>query len=102
MPIETPSPTSGRAKPAAEGTESSSSSEAGPASQAAPSRSRQPRLLNQAQVRRFILDTIHRTRPYLRIHRVSQEAMDRIEGWLREKIRSEVASHPSVGKTFRP
>ena len=59
-------------------------------------------LLNRSQVRTFILDTIRQTRPHLRISRVSGEALDKLEFWLREKIRKEVHSHPSVGKTFRP
>jgi len=37
----------------------------------------------------------------LRFTRVSREALDKLEYWLREKIRSEVHSHPSVGKTFK-
>jgi GTP1/Obg family GTP-binding protein len=67
-----------------------------------PRRVRQSRLLNQAQVRRFILDTIRRPRPHLRLCRVSQEALDQIETWLRQRIRAAVAGHPSVGKTFKP
>jgi len=58
-------------------------------------------LINRSEVRKFILDTFGRARPHLRMTRVSQEALDRIEYWLREKIRSEVHSHPSVGKTFK-
>ena len=58
-------------------------------------------LINRSEVRKFILDTIGRTRPCLQISRVSREALDKLEYWLREKIRNEVHSHPSVGKTFR-
>ena len=58
-------------------------------------------LINRSEVRRFILDTIGRTRPQLRLTRVSQDSLDKLESWLREKIRSEVHSRPSVGKTFR-
>ena len=64
-------------------------------------RARSGQLLNRAAVRRFILDTVSGTRPYLRITRVSQEALDQIEAWLREKIRGEVARHPSKGRTFK-
>jgi len=64
-------------------------------------RTRPSHLLNRSQVRTFILDTVRRTRPSLRISRVSGEALDKLEFWLREKIRSEVHSHPSVGKTFQ-
>ena len=63
---------------------------------------RRSSLLNKSEVRKFILDTIQRTRPHLRIRRVSREAIEALEAWLREKIRQEVHSHPSVGKTFRP
>ena len=58
-------------------------------------------LLNRAAVRRFVLDTLRRDRPYLPITRVSREALDTIEGWLREKVRAEVASHPTLGRTFK-
>jgi hypothetical protein len=58
-------------------------------------------LINRSEARKFILDTFGRTRPHLRMTRVSQEALDKLEYWLREKIRSEVHSHPSVGTTFK-
>ena len=58
-------------------------------------------LINRSEVRKFILDAFARGRPHVRISRVSGEALDRIEYWLREKLRSEVHSHPSVGKTFK-
>ena len=58
-------------------------------------------LINRSEVRKFILDAFARGRPHLRISRVSGEALDKIEYWLREKIRSEVHSQPSVGKTFK-
>ena len=63
--------------------------------------SRLSHLINRSEVRKFILDIFARDRPHLQISRVSQEALDKIEYWLREKIRSEVHSHPSVGKTFK-
>ena len=58
-------------------------------------------LINRSEVRKFILDTIGRSRPTLRISRVSGEALNQLEYWLREKIRSEIHRHPSVGKTFK-
>ena len=67
----------------------------------APSRTHSASLLNRAEVRRFILDTLGRTRLHLRITRVSREALYTPEAWLRAKIESEVHSHPSVGKTFK-
>ena len=62
---------------------------------------RRSRLLNRTEVRRFILDTLQRMRPHLGITRVSGEALDKLEFWLREKIRNEIHTHPSVGKTFQ-
>jgi hypothetical protein len=58
-------------------------------------------LLNRSEVRKFILDTMQRHRPHLGITRVSQEALEKLEYWLREKIRGEVHRHPSLGKTFK-
>ena len=58
-------------------------------------------LINRSEVRKFILDMFGRARFHLPISRVSQEALDKLEYWLREKIRSEVHSHPSVGRTFK-
>lgn len=58
-------------------------------------------LINRSEVRKFILGTLVRARPHLRMTRVSQDALEKLEYWLREKIRSEVHSHPSVGKTFK-
>lgn len=58
-------------------------------------------LINRSEVRKFILDTIQRKRPSLGINRVSGASLDKLEYWLREKIRSEVHSHPSVGQTFK-
>ena len=62
---------------------------------------RQRHLLNRSVVRRFILETLSDTRPQLGLTRVSGQALDALESWLREKIRSEVHSHPSVGRTFK-
>ncbi len=64
-------------------------------------RPRPSHLINRSEVRKFILDTFARNRPHLGISRVSAEALDRIEYWLREKLRNEVHSHPSIGKTFK-
>ena len=58
-------------------------------------------LLNRSEARKFILGTLERHRPHLGITRVSQEALEKLEYWLREKIRSEVHRHPSLGKTFK-
>ena len=67
----------------------------------APHRIRRVSLLNRAEVRRFVLDLFHTTRPPLRIARVSAETFDTLEAWLKEKIRNQVHCHPSVGKTAK-
>lgn len=64
-------------------------------------RGRSSGLINRAEVRRFILVQFESKRPQAGITRVSGEALDRIEAWLRSKLRDEVHRHPSVGKTFR-
>ena len=68
---------------------------------AGPHRTRWVSLLNRAEVRRFILDLFHSTRPTLRIVRVSAETFDTLEAWLKERIRGQVHCHPSVGKTAK-
>jgi hypothetical protein len=62
---------------------------------------RVPHLINRSETRKFILDTVQRTRPHLQLTRVSRETLDKLDHWLGEKIRNEVHSHPSVGKTFQ-
>jgi hypothetical protein len=64
-------------------------------------RTRRSSLLNRSEVRKFILDAFRTTRSHLGITRVSGEALDVLEAWLRERTRKEVHSHPSMGKTFR-
>ena len=58
-------------------------------------------LLNRSVVRRSILEAMAETRPHLGIPPVSGQALDSLEGWLRENIRNEAHNHPSVGKTFK-
>ena len=60
---------------------------------------RRPCLLNRTEVRKFILETIGKTRPGLRITRVSAETLEVIDHWLRQKLRAEVHRHPSLGRT---
>lgn len=68
---------------------------------AASHRTRRVSLLNRAEVRRFVLDLFHTTRPTLRIARVSAGTFDTLEAWLKAKIRNQVHCHPSVGKTAK-
>ena len=58
-------------------------------------------LINRAEIRRFILAHFESHRPAVGINRVSAEALDKIEFWLRNKLKDEVHRHPSVGKTFK-
>ncbi len=59
-------------------------------------------LLNQVQVRRFILEKARAMRPYWPCTRVSEEGLMRIEADLRNRIERMIECHPTVGKTFRP
>ena len=59
-------------------------------------------LLNQARVRRFILDRVKDLRPFWPCTRVSAEALADIEADLRRRLTNAIRSHPTVGKTFRP
>jgi len=65
------------------------------------SRSRSTSLINHAETRRFILAQFEKHRPQAGIVRVSGQALDQIEFWLRNKLRDEVHRHPSVAVTFK-
>ncbi len=64
-------------------------------------RTRPACLINRAETRRFILAQFDKQRPQVGITRVSGQALDQIEFWLRNKLRDEVHRHPSVGRTFK-
>ncbi len=64
-------------------------------------RVRSTSLINRAEVRRFILARFETDRSHAGITRVSKQALDQIEFWLRNKLRAEVHRHPSLGKTFK-
>ncbi len=64
-------------------------------------RSKTTSLINRAETRRFILAQFEKHRPAVGITRVSAEALDQIEFWLRNKLQDEVHRHPSVGRTFK-
>ena len=66
-----------------------------------PQRTRRPSLINRAEVRRLILDLFERNRPHAGITRISGQALDQLEAWLRARIQREVHRHPSVGRTFK-
>ena len=59
-------------------------------------------LLNRSAVKKLILQTINSTRPSLGITRVSADAFAHYEALLRNAIKNDVQTHPSVGKTFKP
>ena len=58
-------------------------------------------MIHRAEVRRLILDLFERDRPHAGITRVSRQALDQVEAWLRARIQREVHRHPSVGRTFK-
>jgi len=64
-------------------------------------RVRSTSLINRSEVRRFILALFEKNRPHTGITRVSRQALDQVEYWLRNKLRDEVHRHPSLGKTFK-
>ncbi len=64
-------------------------------------RTKSTSLINRAEVRRFVLAQFEKRRPQAGITRVSRQALDQIESWLRSKLRTEVHRHPSLGKTFK-
>lgn len=57
-------------------------------------------LLNKSKIREFALQLSQETRGG-KFTRVSSEFVDRVESKLRNLIRQEVHSHPSVGCTLR-
>lgn len=58
-------------------------------------------LLNRAETKRFILAKIQSMRPGMPLERVSGEALEWYEARLRAWIISDVAKHPTIGKTFK-
>jgi hypothetical protein len=58
-------------------------------------------LINRAEVRRLVLALFQKHRPVVGITRVSGQALDQIEAWLRSRIEAEVHRHPSVGRTLK-
>lgn len=59
-------------------------------------------LINRAATKKFILGKLKAKRPHLKFTRVSQEALDKYDAELREKIIKDIDIHPSIGKTFKP
>ena len=59
-------------------------------------------LLNQTRTRSVILLLVQKLRPGWRCTRVSPKYLQALESHLLNKIKADVHSHPSVGKTFNP
>lgn len=58
-------------------------------------------ILNQSATKKFIIAKLRSLRPGMRITRVSQDALDKLEARLRAIIVEEVERCPSIGKTFK-
>lgn len=60
-------------------------------------------LLNRSAVKKFILAQIKAMRPGMekQLTRVSIQALDDYEARLRVIIKSDIMTHPTLGKTFR-
>ncbi len=57
-------------------------------------------LLNRKAIKKYIKAKFEQDRPHLGITRVSQQAVDEIEAFLKLKIAQSIHTHPSGGKTF--
>ncbi len=58
-------------------------------------------LLNKKATRQFILGQIEHLRPFLKVSRVSKQALDQYEGRIRAMILADIKTHPTFGKTFK-
>ncbi len=57
-------------------------------------------ILNRKAIRNYIIKTCEAKRRGWQCTRVSKQAIDEIEAYLKNKIRESLHRHPSVGKTF--
>ena len=57
-------------------------------------------ILNRKAIKKCIIDTCEKSRLGWNCQRVSKQAIDEIEAFLKNKIRESVQRHPSIGKTF--
>ena len=57
-------------------------------------------ITNRAALKRFILSQVKVVRPGWDCKRVSADALDQIEGFLRFKVRESLRSQPCIGKTY--
>jgi hypothetical protein len=63
---------------------------------------RMSRLVNRAEVKRYLLDRARLLRPALGMRRVSNEAVQSLEGRLRMMADELIRQHPSMGRTIKP
>lgn len=59
-------------------------------------------LLNRSQTKKFVLIRFKELRAGPPMTRVSQQYLDELEAWLKNKIIGDIESHPSIGVTFKP
>ena len=60
------------------------------------------RLVNRAEVKRYLFDRARLLRPALGMKRVSNEAVNSLESRLRMMADELIRQHPCVGRTIKP
>jgi hypothetical protein len=63
---------------------------------------RMSRLVNRAEVKRYLLDRARLLRPALGMKRVSKEAVHILESKLRLMADELIRQHPTMGRTIKP
>ena len=63
---------------------------------------RMSRLVNRAEVKRYLLDRARLLRPALGMKRVPNEAVQSLESKLRLMADEMIRQHPSMGRTIKP
>ncbi len=63
---------------------------------------RMSRLVNRAEVKRYLLERAQVLRPALGMKRVSNEAVHILESKLRLMADELIRQHPSMGRTIKP
>jgi len=59
-------------------------------------------LLNKSATRQFVLRRFKELRAGPPMTRVSQQYLNELEAWLKNKIIGDIETHPSIGVTFKP
>lgn len=59
-------------------------------------------LLNRSSIKKFVLIRFKELRAGPPMTRVSREYLDNLEAWVKNKIITDIHSHPSMGVTFKP